>query len=400
MDETDATIPEFDVLMSKLSGLIDLEATARSCGALLRRRQISDAGTLLRLALAYGPGGKSLRSAAAWAGGLGIAQLSNVALLKRLRGCADWLGEIAGALVRHAAQAGEALDAGAEPGRARAEFGRRLRMTDGSSISGPGSTGTDFRLHATYEPALGRFTHLELSDVHGGEAFSRTPLQPGDVLVGDRGYARAVELAQVVGCGGDFIVRTGWRSLRLLTADGDLLDWAGIFAPLPPGGVCGAQVQVDYSPTGTGRRRARLPVRLVVCRLDQQAAEAAVTSVRRNHQRRRNKQKLQPLTLRSAEFIMLLTSVPAHEMSDAEVLAAYRLRWQVEIAFKRLKSGLGIDKLPAKDPGLAQSWLMAHLILALFIEEAASDLLDSPPCADRISADRNLVLSQAVQPPA
>ena len=65
----------------------------------MRRRGVGDAAALLRLALAYGPGGMSLRSAAAWAGLNEVAAISDVALLNRLRGSADWLGDIAGALL-------------------------------------------------------------------------------------------------------------------------------------------------------------------------------------------------------------------------------------------------------------------------------------------------------------
>lgn len=59
----------------------------------------------------------------------------------------------------------------------------------------------------------------------------------------------------------------------------------------------------------------------------------------------------------------------------------YRLRWQVELGLKRLKSGLGIDRLLARDERLARSWLLAHLILALLIEGVAGEVLDAPPCA-------------------
>ncbi|ESW94860.1 hypothetical protein X769_31675 [Mesorhizobium sp. LSJC268A00] len=76
---------------------------------------------------------------------------------------------------------------------------------------------TDWRLHATYEPALARFTHLEISDVRGGESFLRVPLRQGDIVVGDRAYARAPSLEKVVSAGADFIVRTGWTSVRLTT---------------------------------------------------------------------------------------------------------------------------------------------------------------------------------------
>src|SRR4051812_32286108 len=72
-------------LVAVVSAAIDLEATARASGALVRRRAIRSAEMLLRLALAYGPGGLSLRMAAAWAGVSGLADLSDTAVMKRLR---------------------------------------------------------------------------------------------------------------------------------------------------------------------------------------------------------------------------------------------------------------------------------------------------------------------------
>ena len=315
----------------------------------------------------------SLRTAAAWAGVNEIASLSDVALLKRLRAAADWLGDIAGALLQDACA------------KSAAPTGRRLRVVDGSSISRPGSAGTDWRLHATYEPALARFTHLEISDVHGGEGFCRVPLRQGDIVVGDRCYARAPSLEKVALAGADFIVRTGWASVRLTTLDGQLVDWNAIYAPMQPGEVCEMDVFAQHSGRrGKGRGKPLLPVRLIVKRKDAKATEKSEKAARRGNQRRCSK-RLQPMTITAAGFVMLLTSVPVDAMTAEEVLQTYRLRWQVELAFKRLKSGMGIHKLPARDERLARSWLMAHLILALIIDEAVNDVLDSPPCEDEIT---------------
>jgi hypothetical protein len=87
-------------LVARLPDGLDLDLSARNSGVIRRRRNVEDAETLLRLALAHGPGGLSLRSAAAWAGLTGVAHLSDVALRCRLRGAADWLGQIAGVLWR------------------------------------------------------------------------------------------------------------------------------------------------------------------------------------------------------------------------------------------------------------------------------------------------------------
>jgi hypothetical protein len=59
------------------------------------------------------------------------------------------------------------------------------------------------------------------------------------------------------------------------------------------------------------------------------------------------------------------------------------LRWQIELAFKRLKSILHIDRLPAKDPDLARAWIYAHLLLALLLDAAMAEPGAIPPSAHR-----------------
>ena len=98
-------------LIARLPFGLDLEQSSRDSRALRRRRKVGDAGTLLRLALARGPGALSLRSAAAWAGLTGVAQLSDVTLRRPIRGAADWLGQIAGALLSQRSSTAEGLPA-------------------------------------------------------------------------------------------------------------------------------------------------------------------------------------------------------------------------------------------------------------------------------------------------
>ncbi len=364
------THPHFDLawrdLLSRLPDSLDLDKSARKHGALKRKRVVRDAATMLRLALAYGPGGMSLRSAAAWAGGSNIAHLSDVGLLKRLKGASDWLGHIAASLLANSA---------------RSRFAeRRLRIVDGSVIRSSGKAGTDWRLHATYDPTEGRFSQLEISDTHGGESLSRHKFEEGDIVLGDRGYARTPGLLHVREMGADFIMRIGWSTIRLLAPGGSRLDWNAIYAGMQPGDIAEHEVLVDHS----GRKRGMLGAstfraRLIVRRKDEASSERARRAIWFAHRR---KQRVaahpNPLTVASADFLLLLTSVPACEMSPDRVVATYRLRWQIELAFKRLKSGLGIGALPARDSQLARSWLAAHLIVGLLIDEVVSDSLVFP----------------------
>ena len=309
-------------LVAAVSAAIDLEATARTSGALVRRREIRSAEALLRLALAYGPGGLSLRMAAAWAGVSGLAELSDTAVMKRLRRAAPWLGEVAGALLRRAAAA---------PPTQGPLPGRRLRIADGSMITGPGGK-RKWRLHAAFDPVAGRFTDLALTDERGAESFDRTDWRAGDVALGDRCYARPPALRRILAAGADFIVRTGWTRLRLLDADGAPVAWERIFGELAVGEVAERAVSVDHSGKG-GRSRggAVFPARLIILRLAPEAAARAAKAQHRRRNRCRSHRPVQPLTVRATGYLMLVTSLPA-EVSAAEVLEAYRLRWQVELA--------------------------------------------------------------------
>src|SRR5258708_7426514 len=110
----------------------DLNATARSRGAFTRAREIKDAETLLRLALAYGGCGMSLRETCAWAEAGGIASLADPSLLERLCNAGPWLGDIVAALIAEQAKVPVGRWAG-----------YRLRALDGTSIRQAGGEPAD-----------------------------------------------------------------------------------------------------------------------------------------------------------------------------------------------------------------------------------------------------------------
>src|ERR1700716_3273456 len=201
-----------------LPGDFDLADTARTRGAFTRAREVKNAETLLRLALAYGGCGMSLRETCAWAEAAGIASLADPSLLVRLAKAAPWLGDIVTALI--------AEQANVPAGR---WAGYRLRALDGTWICQPGADRTTWRLHVGYDLASGQVDQLELTDVHGAENLQRLTYRPGDIVLGDRYYARPRDLRPVREAGADFIVRTGLNSLSLLQANGEPFD---LFAAL------------------------------------------------------------------------------------------------------------------------------------------------------------------------
>lgn len=66
------------------------QAKAKELGALRRCREFGDPGTLLRVLLIHLADGCSLRETAVRARQGGLVSVSDVALLKRLKGCQEW----------------------------------------------------------------------------------------------------------------------------------------------------------------------------------------------------------------------------------------------------------------------------------------------------------------------
>lgn len=339
----------------------DIEATARARGALTRAREIKDAKTLLRLALAYGGLGMSLRETCTWAEASGIARLRDPSLLERLCKAAPWLGDMVAALIAERREA-----------PAKRWAGYRLRALDGTSICEPGADRTTWRLHVGYDLAAGQVDQLELTDGRGAENLQRLTYRPGDIVLADRCYARPRDLRPVIDAGADFIVRTGWNSLRLLQENGEPFE---LFAALAAQAEQESEVKVRIH-EGTNAPEP-LILRLVIRRKDPE--QAAAEQKRLIKHAKKSGKKPDQRSLDAANYILLLTSLPATVFPPADILAIYRFRWQIELAFKRFKSLAGLDQLPAKNPELARAWIYARLIVALIAEQIAGQVPDSSP---------------------
>jgi hypothetical protein len=360
----------FDALLRRLPSDLDLDALARESRAIQRGRKLESGTDLLRLALARGPGGLSLSATAAWSGLLGLASMSDPAVKYRLDKAIAFLDAI---VARQLAEktAGPSIH---WPGRV-------LHLGDSTCLREPGARQTSWRLHAVYDLGCGGFSHLELSDRHGAETINRGAPLAGEIRILDRGYARAPALHRFredSGQAADYIVRVGWSAFALTDAASAEFDLFGWLRGLPPHASAS-----DASPgeievlARLGPREGTLPIRLIAIRKSPEATEAARAKLRREASKRQK--TLDPRSLEAAEFVILGTSLPREGYPAEEVLAAYRLRWQIELAFKRLKSLLGIDQMPTQTAPASRSWLAAHLIMALLCDEASQDFLAVSP---------------------
>jgi hypothetical protein len=181
----------------------------------------------------------------------------------------------------------------------------------------------------------------------------------GEVLVGDRIYGQRNGLGAVLAAGAQFVVRINGSSLPMETAAGQPLDLGRWLRQIPK------TDQQQTRPVWITTPQGRFAVRLVARRLPSRAATAA----RRRALQASRKQKHKPtaLTRRMAGWVVVVSNLPVDQWTPTQILALYRLRWQVELLIKRCKSILQLDHLRAQNPQVAQVYLLAKALGALLL---------------------------------
>ena len=323
----------------------------RSSGALKGLRTAKSAEVALRVLLLHLGCGHSLRETSVRARASGLARLSDVAVLKRLRKSSDWLRGLCASLLR-------------ERFGAPAVGGLEVRAFDATTVREPGPTGSQWRVHYSVSLPSLRCDFFEVTPARGvgnGERFTRFPVGAGDYILADRGYATAPGLRHVSAAGGWVTVRVNTGALVLHGPDGAPFDLLAAVSGLTSAGTVGAwPVSVGGPPAVQGR--------LCAVRKSVEAARRARKRVRREARRQGNKVK--PETLAYANYVIVFTTFPEASFGTREVLECYRLRWQVELVFKRLKSLARLGHLPKRDPESARAWLYGKLLLALLADKA------------------------------
>jgi len=213
-------------VVERLGGAESLKVTARETKAFLRAREIPNAVDLLRLIMAYCLGEWGLRSTAAWAASVGLVDISNVAVLYRLRQCGNWLAMLVGQALADAAP--------------QASRGRLIRIIDATTVpkSGPDARKNNelWRIHSAFDLPQERFGHFELTDQQAGETLDRIPVVKGEIRLADRAYLQPERMATLLEAGADFVIRAGWKSARWLDREGNELD---LVAELRKAAACG-----------------------------------------------------------------------------------------------------------------------------------------------------------------
>jgi hypothetical protein len=337
---------DWNVLLTLLPRDWQNQAVLR--GASERLRGFESIGALLRTLLLHVGKGYSLRETAVRARAAGLAKVSDVALLKRLRKAEGWLQWLCAQLV---AESEWEL-----PAETR---GRNVRCLDGTLVKEPGSHGDLWRIHYSLQIPSLICDQVAITSTRGpgvAESLTRFAAKPGDLVLADRGFCKPPAIVALHSQGGDVIVRVNSGSLPLwetATQRFALVERMRSLSEITPG----------EWPVWVRSGGQQVSGRICAVRKSQEARRQAERRIRRKAQQGGPKTK--PETLELAGYVMVFTTLASSEFSCPTVLEWYRGRWQIELVFKRLKSLAGLGHLPKQDPQNARAWLYGKLLLAL-----------------------------------
>lgn len=323
----------------------DLEAQARRLGAFSRRRELASASDLLRGLLAYVLLAASFQHLGAWGVLSGVASLSAPAWHKRLLASPAWLEWLLTELL--------AVEPPGPTMRLVPHPYGNLLLVDATTLGQPGGTGDDWRLHSAYNFGLGRLVQVTLTDRRGGEHLGHYTIQPTDIVVADNGYGYRTSVATVRKQQAHLVTRIRPSTFPFILRDGQVLE------VVPQLRKRGPTVR-EWFGWCRDEHGERYAVRLIAAKLPTQQAAAA----RKRTQRRAQKhgRRAQPDTLTVAGWVLVLTTLVDRAWTAEDILRVYRLRWQIELVFKRMKSVLGMGALRGRSRASLEAAIFALLI--------------------------------------
>ncbi len=165
---------------------------AKESKAMVRKfRSCSSEETLMRTLLLHIARGYSLRETTIRAKAAKIADVSDVALLKRLKLSENWFKALSLSLLKERGSITEAI---------KTKKNISMKLVDATTVKEPGKTGSTWRIHYSLKLPELHCDYFKLTGNKGkgtGESFKQFPIEKHDCIIGDRGYSTTQGLAYI-----------------------------------------------------------------------------------------------------------------------------------------------------------------------------------------------------------
>ncbi len=347
--------------MSGIVGMIrrlpeGYEEACFETGAITRKRGISDPSDLMFLCMMHLVYGCSLLEVSAIARTNKMGEFSDVAFMKRFSQCGEWFQWISERILPK-----EVIE------YEMPEWLKQYRVlaVDASDVQEKGRSHRTYRLHMALDIFKAKGAEYKITTNDVGETLRNFEFHKGDLVLADRAYTSANGIEYCIEKGASIISRVRSNGAGIYDDHENKIDLLSVMQAAGTGEIKGHLKCKGSKPA----------VRVCFKRKTEEQIADSYKRVKNNA--RRKKQALQESTLNFNEFIVLITNLPDSVSTEA-ILDLYRLRWQIEIYFKRLKSILRYGELPKKTEKSSLAWINGKIMLALLFEQFMSDTLFPP----------------------
>lgn len=327
--------------------------------AIRRKRIIKNPMDLIVLILYYLYDNHSLVDVSQFAILKNIGNISDTALIKKFVQCKDWILWLISKMIPN-----EIIHY-KKPPELEAYH---VIAVDASDLVQKGAVKKTWHLHYGVDLFSLTCNQFKLTEQSTGESLKNFEIKEKDLIIADRAYGTITSIRHCLKGGGDFIIRIKNKPFNMYNKQGEkifLSDW------LKTLGKKTAEITIYIK----DNNKKWIPLR--ICARKKTKEEIVIEEKRLKRLESKKQTTYSDDTKFTHQFMFVITSLPASVPAE-KVLEFYRLRWQVELVFKRYKSLLGLGNIPTKTKESSEVWLNGKMFLALLIEKYLGDIDFSP----------------------
>ena len=319
--------------------------------AIQRERGISNPNDLMMLAMFHLINGTSLMEISTVASLTKLGKMSDVAFMKRFENCNDWFKWINERLI---------WDGIAKYTIPEWLEKYRVLVNDASDVAEKGRSGRIYRLHYALDLFKMQTAQEVITDQKMGESLTNFTFKKGDLVIGDRIYSTFTGIRHCMESEADFILRLRKNSFNLYDENGSAINLLEKLQGIEEDKILNLSVYVKID----GKELTEL--RICAKRKPSASSERTKKTLRRRETR--HQVEISDEAKEFNNYIVIVTALSS-EITAEEILELYRMRWQVEIYFKRLKSIMDFGELPKRRPASSMAWLNGKIMVAMLIEK-------------------------------
>jgi len=234
----------------------------------------------------------------------------------------------------------------------------RTLALDASDVTEKGRSGRLYRLHYAIDIFTMTSAAYMITDQKSGEKLSNFDFNENDLIIADRMYGTLKGIEHCKNQGAEFILRMKSDCFTIYDETKNKIDLLSKIQDM--------KYEEEREITAFVKLSNCLQ-KIRICIKKKDEISCKKTAKRIKEKQSKSQIKLSENAHKMNEFIIVCTTLP-DSVSACDVLKTYRLRWQVEIFFKRLKSIMDFGELPKKSEKSSLAWLNGKLMVAVLIE--------------------------------